>query len=537
MSGIGKGVVTASLGNLMEARGFRVNLVKADPYLNVDAGTMNPVEHGEVFVMEDGLETDQDMGTYERFLGVSGKPRDYMTSGMVYQSVINRERSLGYGGKCVEAVPHIVDEIISRITDAETSKRSNVTIVEIGGTIGDYQNIMFIEAARTMKLTRADDVAIILVGYLPMPSHMGEMKTRPTRIAAQSLNSYGVNADMIIARSAEPMDAKRREKLAISCTLPPSRVVSLPDVKNVYGVPLILHENGVDKELATILKMKLPTLSFAPWKRFVAKANAKVPQIKIAVVGKYFDTGAYTLADSYVSVIEAVRFSAYAAGVHASLMWVNAKDFEKNPSKIRTLGTFDGIIVPGGFGASGVEGKIQAIRYAREHGIPYLGLCYGMQLMVIEYARNIAKLKAANTTEIDSKTKYPVVDILPEQRARISRGEYGASMRLGSYKARLKKGTHAFAAYRQESIVERHRHRYEVNPDYVQSLEEAGMVFSGMSPDGVLMEIAELPKTAHPFFMGTQFHPEFLARPLSPHPLFTAFIRAAGVTKRSQKKR
>lgn len=539
MSGIGKGVVTASLGTIMSARGLRVNLAKADPYLNVDAGTMNPTEHGEVFVMESGLETDQDMGTYERFLNVSGERADYMTSGMVYGDVIARERALGYGGKCVEAVPHIVDEIVGRITHAEREGRSDMTIVEIGGTIGDYQNVMFIEAARTLKLTRPRDVAIILVGYLPTPQHLGEMKTRPMRIAVQSLNSYGVHADMIVARSAEAMDDKRRSKLALACNLPPARVVSLPDVKNIYGVPLALHADGVDTELGAMLSLKLGPARFGPWERFVKQAGSTKPPLSIAVVGKYFDTGDFTLADSYVSVIEAMKYSALTVGRTAVLTWINAKEFETKPAALKKLASFDGIIVPGGFGSSGVEGKIKAIRYAREHGIPYLGLCYGMQLLVIEYARHVAKLKDANTTEIAHKTPHPVIDILPEQRALLESKAYGASMRLGAYPARIAKGTHAFDAYGTTSISERHRHRYEVNPSYVGQLTNAGLVFSGTSPDGVLMEIAELPKKKHPFFVGAQFHPEFLARPLAPHPLFTAFAHAAkrhGASSRRLKK-
>lgn len=527
MSGIGKGVVTASLGTIMSARGLRVNLAKADPYLNVDAGTMNPTEHGEVFVMESGLETDQDMGTYERFLNVSGERADYMTSGMVYGEVIARERALGYGGKCVEAVPHIVDEIVGRITQAERENRSDMTIVEIGGTIGDYQNVMFIEAARTLKLTRPADVAIILVGYLPTPQHLGEMKTRPMRIAVQSLNSYGVHADMIVARSAEAMDDKRRAKLALACNLPAARVVSLPDVKNIYGVPLALHADSVDAELGTMLSLKLGKAKFGPWERFVKDVGRTKRPLSIAVVGKYFDTGDFTLADSYVSVIEAMKYSALTVGRTAVLTWINAKEFETKPATLKKLAGFDGIIVPGGFGSSGVEGKIKAIRYAREHKIPYLGLCYGMQLMVIEYARSVGGLPKAHTTEINRTTSQPVIDILPEQQALLESKAYGASMRLGAYPAHIKKGTHAFDAYKKTIVQERHRHRYEVNPLYVDQLTKAGLVFSATSPDGVLMEIAELPTKEHPFFVGAQFHPEFLARPLAPHPLFTAFAKAA----------
>ena len=532
MSGIGKGVTTASIGKILEGKGYSVNLVKVDPYLNVDAGTMNPTEHGEVFVLESGLETDQDMGNYERFVGADAAPEDYVTSGMVYYDVLTRERALGYGGRCVEAMPDLVNEIRERFTDAQRRRRSDITVIEIGGTVGDYQNILFIEAARLMKLERPDDVAFVLVSYIPMPGSIGEMKTRPTRIAAETLNSYGVQADFIVARSEVPLDAKRREKLAASCNVPAVHVISAPDVESIYDVPLNFEKGDVGTLLLKRLKLPAGRRDLRDWRAFLNKKRRASRGVKVAIVGKYFDTGDFTLADSYISVIEAIRVSAWHLGVTPKLTWLSAKEFEKHPAKLKALRAFDGIVVPGGFGASGVEGKIAAIRYAREHRIPYLGLCYGMQLMVVEYARNVASLAGAHTVEIAPKTPHPVIDVMPDQREKLAGDRYGGTMRLGAYPAKLAPKTIARSAYGREKISERHRHRYEVNPAYISKLEEAGLAFSGVSPDGRLMEIAELSKTKHPFFLGTQFHPEFKARPLSPHPLFTAFIRAAAGSKK-----
>ena len=528
MSGIGKGVTTASLGTILQSKRFKVNLVKVDSYLNVDAGTMNPTEHGEVFVMDSGLETDQDMGTYERFLNIDGVHEDYITSGMVYRDVIEKERNLGYKGKCVEAVPDIVHEIQHRLTHAERTKRSDVTIVEIGGTIGDYQNILFTEAARLLQLERPDDVAFVLVSYVPFPAKVGELKTRPTRIAARTLNSYGVQADFIIARSEVPIDKKRRDKLAISCSVPKDHVISAPDIESIYDVPQSFEKGDLGGKMLWVLGLRDRKSNLTKWHNFVKTTKGRKKELRIAIVGKYFDTGDFTLPDSYVSVIEAIKFSAYAQGRRPVIDWVNSKAFQNAKiQKLRELDAYDGIIIPGGFGETGIEGKIKVIRYARENKIPYLGLCYGMQLAVVEYARHVAKIRKAHTVEIDRKTPHPVIDIMPDQKEKLADSDYGGTMRLGAYPAKLKKGSVAQQAYGAQSVSERHRHRYEVNPEYIEKIEDAGLVFSGKSPDGKLMEIAELPKSEHPFFLGTQFHPEFKARPLSPHPLFTAFIKAA----------
>ncbi len=536
MSGVGKGVVTSSIGLLLQQKGYPVNLVKVDPYLNVDAGTMNPTEHGEVFVLRSGLETDQDMGNYERFLGRDLTNDDYMTSGMVYQSVIARERALGYGGKCVEAVPHVRDEILRRIESAAAYNGSRISVIEIGGTIGDFQNALFIDAARVLKMQHPEDVLFVMVSYLPTPGTLGEMKTKPTQTAVRDLNSYGVQPDFIVARSKEAVDEKRKEKLAISCNVPKDHVISAPDIGSIYEAPLNFEKDKLGDSLLDSLRLpEKRRASLAAWKKFaLAAVNTKAPEINIAVVGKYFDTGSFVLADAYLSVIEAIKFSAAKLHRQAKITWVNSKDLEKAGPKVVTqmLGKFHGIIVPGGFGETGIEGKIKAIRFARERNIPYFGLCYGMQLMVVEYARNVLGLKDANTTEIKKSAADPVVDVMLEQKKHLADNKYGGTMRLGVYPAYLKKGTMARAAYKKELVEERHRHRYEINPAYVKQLEEAGLVFSGTSPDGVLMEIAELPRSEHPFMLGTQFHPELQARPLTPHPLFTEFIRAAIKRKR-----
>ena len=537
MSGVGKGITTASIGKILSARGLSVNLMKVDPYLNVDAGTMNPTEHGEVFVLDSGLETDQDMGNYERFLGRDLGPEDYMTSGMVYRTVIERERNLGYGGKFVEAIPHVRDEIVDRIKRSAEVAQSDVTVVEIGGTIGDFQNELFIDAARLMKMKNPSDVLFVMVSYLPVPATIGEMKTRPTQHAVRELNSYGVQADIIIARSTHALDKKRKEKLAVWCNVEPDHIISAPDVDSIYDVPLNFERDHLSEILLSALgKETVQPADLSDWKAFADKTHNGTREIKIGIVGKYFDTGDFVLSDAYISVIEAIKYSAYTAGVKAKIDWLNAKDYQDDPASVSALAEYDGILVPGGFGETGIEGKIRAIRFARENKIPYFGLCYGMQLMTVEYARNVAGLEGAHTTEIDPDTKYPVIAILPEQKEVLAKKAYGGTMRLGAYPCELVSGTIAHDAYASSSqltadssklISERHRHRFEVNPDYIERLEKAGLVFSGKSPDGHLMEIAELPRSAHPFMLGTQFHPELKARPLTPHPLFNAFIDAA----------
>ncbi len=527
MSGVGKGIAVSSMGLILKQRGYAVNLVKIDPYLNVDAGTMNPTEHGEVFVLDSGLETDQDMGNYERFLDRDLTNQDYMTSGMVYRTVIDNERALKYGGKCVEAIPHVRDEILRRVEAAAEHNGSKISVIEIGGTVGDFQNALFIDAARVMKMKHPNDVVFVMVSYLPVPGTLGEMKTKPTQSAIRELNSYGVQPDFIIARSTTAIDDKRKEKLATSCNVLPERVISAPDVESIYEVPLNFEKDEFGDHLLEALGLsekKKPDLR--EWQKFVDALATSEPVLKIGIVGKYFDTGDYILSDAYLSVIEALKFSGAAIGAKPKIDWINAKEFQ-NGEGVEKLAQYDGIIVPGGFGETGIEGKIHAIKFARENKIPYFGLCYGMQLAVIEVARHVLGIKEAHTVEINPTTAHPIVDVMPEQKDLIAEGNYGGTMRLGVYTAELGKGTIAREAYGKDKVEERHRHRYEINPEYIEQLEKGGIVFSGKSPDGVLMEIAELPQDVHPFFLGTQFHPELKARPLSPHPLFTAFLKAA----------
>lgn len=531
MSGVGKGVASSSMALILQERGYEVNLVKIDPYLNVDAGTMNPTEHGEVFVLSSGLETDQDMGNYERFLGRDLGPEDYMTSGMVYQSVINRERALGYGGKCIEAIPHVRDEIIDRIEKAADHNGSRISVIEIGGTVGDFQNALYIEAARVMKMRHPDDVIFVMVSYMPIPSTLGEMKTKPTQNAVRQLNACGVQPDFLIARAKHPLDDKRKEKLAIAVSIRADHIISAPDVESIYDVPLNFEKDEIGDALLKSLSLEPKKDSeLKDWKSFVEAIKAGGPEVRIGIVGKYFDTGDFVLSDAYLSVIEAIKFSGATVGVKPVIDWINAKDIER-AGNAEVLAGYDGIIVPGGFGETGIEGKILAARYARENKVPYFGLCYGMHMQVIEYARNVLGLKDAHTVEINKESPHPVVDVMPEQKELIAEGKYGGTMRLGVYEAKLGEGTIARDAYEADSVMERHRHRYEINPEYVKQIEEGGLVFSGRSPNGVLMEIAELPREKHPFYLGCQFHPELQARPLSPHPLFTKFLEAAKARK------
>ncbi|MCF7834257.1 MAG: CTP synthase [Candidatus Pacebacteria bacterium] len=529
ISGVGKGITSSSLGLILKNRGLKVTAVKIDPYVNVDAGTMNPVEHGEVFVLNDGYETDQDMGNYERFLNTELSSVNYMTTGRVYQSVIEQERNLAYKGKCVQVVPHIPLEVISRIKDSGKRVDADVVIIEIGGTVGEYENILFLEAARMMKLEAPKNVAFVMVSYLPTPNNVGEMKTKPTQHAVRTLNASGIQPDILIARADVPLDQKRKEKISVFCNMPADRVVSAPDVKSVYDIPLNFEKEKLSDKLCGLLEVacrKPDEKAWLAWKKFAKKAHNGKKTLNIAMVGKYFETGDFMLSDSYLSVIESVKYSAYAKDLKPVFSWLNSSDFEKNPSLVKELKKYDGIIVPGGFGSRGIEGNLKVIQYARENKIPYFGLCYGMQMMVIEYARNILGLKDANTREVDPKSKNLVIDVMESQKENLEKNIYGGSMRLGAYKAVLKEGSIARKAYGQKEIVERHRHRYEVNNEYVAQLEEKGLIFSGVSPKGDLMEIAELSKNQHPFFLGTQYHPEFLGHPLSPHPLFTAFVKA-----------
>ena len=533
MSGVGKGVAAASIGKIIQSKGFEVTAIKIDPYVNVDAGTMNPTEHGEVFVLDDGMECDQDMGNYERFLDRDLSGANYMTTGSVYLTLIQKERALEFDGKNVEVVPHVPLEVINKINEAMKKEEAEIAIIEIGGTVGEYQNILFLEAVRMLKLKKPNDVILVLVSYLPQQGDESELKTKPTQYAVRTLNSAGLQPEIVLARAKIVLDKKRKEKIAFNCSIDKEAVISAPDVESIYEVPVNFEKDELSRIIFEKLKIKPRSRDMKNWQRLVRIIKSSVKPVRIGIVGKYFGTGNFMLADSYISVIEAVRHAVYSFGRKPVIQWLDAESFDPsiNPKRftdnLSKLKEYDGIVVPGGFGSRGVEGKIAVIRHCREKKIPFLGLCYGMQLAVIEFSRSVAGLKKANTTEVLPETPNPVIDILPEQKKNLSEKNYGATMRLGAYPAVLKKGTIAYGAYKQHLISERHRHRYEVNPDYIGRLEKSGLVFSGFSPDRRLMEIMELPKSKHPFFVAAQFHPEFKSRPLKPHPLFREFVKTA----------
>jgi CTP synthase len=556
MSSVGKGVTAASIGLLLKSRGYSITNVKCEMYVNIDAGTIRPTEHGEVFVGLDGIEADQDLGNYERFTSVDTTSMNFITQGQVWQEVIRKERNLEYDGEDVEVVPDIPNEIIRRIEAAAEHHQAQITIIELGGTIGEYQISMFLEAARMMKQRGPSDVAFVMVSYLPIPKMVGEMKTKPTQNAAHQLNSAGILADFIVCRAEKPLDEPRRQRLALLCNVPADGAISAPDVSNIYEVPIGLEQQELDVKLLQRLGLDPKERDLAKWRELVHRVRAINRPVNIAIVGKYFGTGHFTLADSYISVIEATKHASWANGVAPKFTWVDSEKFENHPEKAAELKDFDGIIVPGGFGSRGIEGIITAIEFARQHRIPYLGLCYGMQLATIEFARHIAKLDGAHTTEVDDDAPHPVIHIMPDQEKKLLQLEYGGTMRLGAYPCKLKEGSVTAKAYEAQRstaeaptgakedgtphsadsfargaddivVSERHRHRYEFNNQYREELENAGLVIAGTSPDDRLVEVIELPKSVHPFFVGTQYHPEFQSRPLTPHPLFRAFIAAA----------
>jgi len=524
MSGIGKGIITASIGKILQARGFKVTAIKIDPYINLDAGTMNPIEHGEVFVTEDGTECDQDIGNYERFLDQNIFDENYITTGRVYQSVIQKERNLEYGGRCVEVVPDIPNEAIRRIKKVAKNTDSDFILVEIGGTIGEYQNILFIEAGRMMKIKYPESVMFVLVSYLPVPEMIGEMKTKPTQYAVKTLNSAGIQPDIIAGRSESRIDEPRKKKLSVFCNVEPKDIISAPDVKSIYEVPINFENDNLSKIILNKFNLKAVNKDLIEWKKFVNIIKNPKGKIKIGIAGKYFKTGKFTLMDSYLSVIEAIKHASYFWKLEPEIIWLSTEDFEKKSDSIASLQQLDGIIVPGGFGNRGAEGKIKIIEFCRKNKIPFLGLCLGMQLAIVEFARNVCGMEGANSVEINPKTKYPVIDVMKEQKNNIKEKKYGGTMRLGAWDCKISPKTISFKAYKQSLISERHRHRYELNNAFKENLEQKGMIIAGVNPQLDLTEIVELSK--HPFFVASQFHPEFKSRPLTPHPLFKEFIRA-----------
>lgn len=538
ISGVGKGITTASISLLLKSRGFKVAPIKCDPYVNIDAGTIRPQEHGEVFVCDDGIETDQDLGHYERFLNDSLSRANYVTTGQIYQEIIRRERAFEYEGEDVEVVPHVPEEMIRRFKEAGEKKQADFVIVEIGGTVGEYQNILFIEANRIMKVRDKEDVLHVHVGYLPTPLSIGEMKSKPVQTSVKILNETGIQPDFIIGRSIKPMDQKRKERLAWLCNVDIEDIISNPDVQSIYEVPLILEKQQLTDKILRRFGLRSPkNKDLKKWQELVKgikkieKSNAR--KVKIAIVGKYQRVGDFKLEDAYISVVEAIKHAAWENKVKQEILWIDSEKIE-NCGLPRKLKMADGIIVPQGWGSRGVEGKIKAVQYARENKIPYLGLCFGMQMAVIEFARNVCGLKGANSAEVNPKTPHPVIHIMPDQKKYLQKHQYGGTIRLGTWPCRVKSETLLWKIYQRlktkdqgpKTIFERHRHRYEFNNEYKEKLTKAGLVISGVSPDGKLVEAIELSKKQHPFFVGTQFHPEYKSRPLNPHPLFVQFFKA-----------
>jgi len=515
VSGLGKGITSASLGMLMKTRGFRTANIKIDPYLNYDAGTMNPYQHGEVFVLDDGGEVDLDLGNYERFLDTNLTSDHNITTGKVYSAVIEKERKGEYLGATVQVIPHITNEIKERIR--RIARDYDVVVVEIGGTVGDIESMPFLEAARQMQLEEGrENVAFVHVTYVPKLRAVGEQKTKPTQHSVRDLRSLGIQPDAIVARSEDPLEEEAREKISLFTNVPEEAVVSAYDVEDTYEVPLMLEGEGLPRYLAKRLGLPEKEPELKAWSEIVEKYKNLEDTVEIAVVGKYIK-----LADSYLSIKEALKHSSVANDVKVRVRWIEAEDVER--SGVRLLDGVDGIIVPGGFGARGTEGKMMTIRYARENGVPFLGICFGFQLTVVEFARNVLGLEGAHSTEIDPQTPYPVVDLMPEQR---DLDRLGGTMRLGAYPVHIKPNTLARELYGKELVYERHRHRWEVNPDYIERFEKAGLIFSGIAGDDERrMEILELPD--HRYFIATQFHPEFKSRPMNPAPVFRGLVKAA----------
>ncbi|KKR73085.1 MAG: CTP synthetase [Candidatus Woesebacteria bacterium GW2011_GWA2_40_7] len=502
LSGLGKGITASALALLLKSRGIKVTLMKCDMYLNIDAGTMNPMEHGEVFVTHDGLETDQDLGHYERFTGLTLNKSNYLTNGQIYKVVLDKERALGYGGICVQPYHHIPPEIIKRWKEAGEKNKADVVIVEFGGTVGEYEGLLFYEAYRRLKMENPSGVCLIHVGYLPAPNHIGELKSKPMQQSIINLNSLGVQPDFIVGRAENNIDLKRKEKIAFIAGLPIENIISNPNLSSVYLLPDKLEKEKLAEKVIKKLRLGTGKLNLSKWHALIKKIEKANKETNIAIVGKYQKTGDYILEDTYVSVIEALKHAGFELGIKPKITWIDSEDFD-----YKELKNFDGIIVPQGWGKRGVEGKIKAVKFARVNKIPYLGLCFGMQMAVIEFARTVLAMKDANTTEADPKTNCPVIHVMNNQKEYLLNKQYGGTIRLGAWPCKLTGGT----------ILEK-------DNKFKEEFEKNGFIISGTSPDGTLVEAIELEN--HPFFVGTQFHPEYISRPLSPHPIFLAFVKA-----------
>lgn len=516
VSSVGKGLTAASIGALLEDRRLSVTLIKMDPYINVDPGTMNPFQHGEVFVTDDGAETDLDLGHYERFTSAAMTKDNNITTGKVYHNVITKERKGEYLGATVQVIPHITDEIKSQVKQA-TDASIDVAIVEVGGTVGDIESLPFLEAVRQMRLELGHQNSIsVHVTLLPFIGPAGELKTKPTQHSVKALREIGIQPDILICRCDRPLEKQHREKISLFCNVPPEAVISAPDVEWIYELPLVLKAEGIDTRIADYLNIWSRASRLAKWKKIVDILSSGNGSVEIAIVGKYVH-----LKDSYKSLHEALVHGGIANRCKVSLRYVDCEEIEKEGCR-NLLEGVHGILVPGGFGERGIEGKVLAVQYARNREIPFFGICLGLQMAIVEFARNACGLHGANSEEFNAKTPYPVIHIMEEQK-KIK--DKGASMRLGAYPCRLKIGSLCHQVYNRKEVQERHRHRFEVNNEFREALESKGLVFSGLSPDAALVELFEYP--GHPFFVGCQFHPEFKSKPTKPHPLFVHFIRAA----------
>lgn len=538
LSGLGKGVTAASIGYLLKSRGYKVTPVKFENYLNVDAGLINPIEHGDPYLCDDGTEADMDMGTYEKILGKDVYRHNFVTMGQIYSAVINRERNFEYQGEDVEAIPHITDEILHRIDVAsEAEGGADFVIIELGGTAGEYQNMLYYEASRILKTVKKAPVVHVHVSYLPTPQHLGEPKTKPTQLSVRFLLSMGIQPDFIVCRGEKAIDKRRRERLAMFCNVDAENVISNPDEDTPYAVPVTFEDQQFAQKILAMFGMPSETKpDLSEWNSMLERVReSKKKPIEVAIVGKYFGTGDYELRDSYAALMDALDHAGWAQGVRVKTRWINSQKIEKGEPVEKLLEGVSGVIVPIGWGARGVEGMLKAIQFAREHKVPYLGLCYGMQLATVEYARNVLHLTGANTTEVDEQTPYPIIHMNPMQEENRKRRAYGGTMRLGRWECKVKPGTIADKSYTEfhgyhnpseKTVWERHRHRYEFNDEYAKQLEDAGLIFSGRSIVENLAEVIELPEDVHPFFLGTQHHPEYRSSPLIPHPLFQSYVRA-----------
>jgi CTP synthase len=525
VSSLGKGITAASLGRVLKSRGISVTIQKLDPYINVDPGTMNPYQHGEVYVTEDGAETDLDLGHYERFIDVNLGKANNITTGMVYWNVITRERRGDYLGGTVQVVPHITNEIKDRMRQVTKAEKFDVVICEIGGTVGDIEGLPFLEAIRQFRKEVGRDNCInIHATLIPYLETSHEFKTKPTQHSVMKLREIGIQPDIIICRSREPLSPELKEKISLFCDVAKEAVIGLADVGLLYEVPIVLDLEGLDEIVLKYLDLSARKGDLIDWARMVEEMKTPQKKVRVAIVGKYTE-----LEDSYISIVEALKHGGVANRAEIEFVWVNAEKIEEMENIEPVFREVHGVVVPGGFGSRGIEGKIKAICYARENKIPFLGLCLGMQCAVIEFARNVCKMKGANSSEFDPETKYPVIDLLPEQKGL---NEKGGTMRLGAYTCKIKKSTLLSKTYEKEQVAERHRHRYELNNDFRKELGDGGMVFSGIYPEADLVEVVELPD--HPWFLATQYHPEFKSRPNHPHPIFAGFVKAAAARLEEQ---